>query len=129
MNGASVICVDAQAIARADDVDYEKVQWIASAAAQVLKRGGRPIPVAGGASLAGAVSGKTLRFVAKQTREQVLSMLGTPLLLQAYRMELTHQGVVVAEAHVTRSAFAMRDQYFLVRDSINALIGNGVVPV
>lgn len=62
-------------------------------------------------------------------RRQVLSALGQPSLMDAYRTCFATTGLPLGQILVTKSDFADRDHAETIRQCITALIGHGVIPV
>jgi glutamate 5-kinase len=63
------------------------------------------------------------------TLRQACAAMGQPLLMQEYRQAFAERGVKVAQVLLTSDVLANRRSYLNLRNSVEALLGLGVVPI
>jgi len=78
---------------------------------------------AGRARLNISVKPRTLR------EKQAFAAVGQPLVMNAYSDAFARYGKTIAQILLTRDDFDKRDKYLNVRNTLNTLIENGVIPI
>lgn len=93
-------------------------------------RRSRPIAlVVGGLGLRTEGVADDLKFATKESRHRALFALRLPEVLSFVATRFSSDKTRCAGVVITRGAFSERTQYFAIRDTVSALLSNGVVPV
>ena len=110
-------------------IDIEYLHRIAAEIADLVREGRQIILVTSGAVGMGA---KALGLVRKpkQTRaKQACAAIGQPLLMEEYRKAFDVYGLTAAQLLVTRDVWDRRAAYLHLRDTVEALLEQRVIPV
>lgn len=118
---------------KAGRLDYNSIAGVASSIAALKGQGWRVVLVTSGAVASGRIfddaPDQPLKGVPEKSRRQFLAAVGQPRLMEFYTHVFVRSGLKLAQILITASAFAERDQYISVRDTLLALLAKGVVPV
>lgn len=128
--GLLIVKVGSNVITNAEGFPDEQI--IASIAGQIRKirdQGQPVILVSSGAVAAGRSIYGFPRKVDTVVQRQVLSSLGQVKLISLYREAFERCGLLCAQVLVTREDFKDRHHYLNMRNCLEALISNGIIPI
>ena len=110
-------------------VDTGYVRRIAGQMSRLVKTGREVVVITSGAIGMGA-GGLALKGPVKDTKmRQACAAIGQPLLMGEYRKAFLRYGVTVAQVLLTAEVLNNRRTYLNLRNSIETLLGLGVVPI
>lgn len=129
-----VIKLGSSAIASTQEgIDSKKLKHLVSEVVALHKQGIQVIVVSSGAI---AVGKKYLKYDEIQLREnrniavmQALSAVGQPYLMSAYNNFFAQEGVCAAQILLTHEDFKDRTRYLNMKNTINELLEQNVIPV
>ena len=112
-----------------EQLDSERIQALVDQVARLCRDGVEVIVVTSGAVAAGRSRLAVTRVRRDIPFRQVLAAVGQSELMQAYDSLFAQQGLVVAQALLTRRDLADRLSYLNARNTLLALLQYGVVPI
>ncbi len=110
-------------------LDEGVIASIAAQLAQLQASGYKTVLVSSGAVAAGRSMYQGKPIKAPIERRQVLSSIGQIELLSVYRKRLEQQGLQCAQVLVTKEDFKSRSHYLNMKNCIEALLQNDIVPI
>lgn len=117
-----------------DSLDIETIQGIFAQIAAVKKSGIEALIVSSGAVAAGRESlsrtpDRSKLQVGTVAYKQALAALGQPQLMMTFEQIFAEHGVEVAQALISRADLQSRSRYLNVRNTLDALLSIGAVPI
>lgn len=111
-------------------VSPEKIEKIVLELLQLKKRGYFPILVSSGAVNSGrAIIKKPEEKKMMISYQQAAAAVGQPLLMKAYVDSLTKHNAHCGQILVTHEDFKVRTRFLNIRNTINRLVNNDVIPI
>lgn len=111
------------------DLDYTRLANLVRDVVTVEESDRKVVLVTSGAVSAGRFKRLVLRGVPRRQRDQLYASVGQPRLLNFYEHVFARHGRSVAQLLLSREAFASRNQYFSIRDTMRSLLANDIVPI
>lgn len=96
---------------------------------ELQNRGHEPILVSSGAMASGREALGYPQLPKDVPAKQMLAAIGQPRLMALYEQLFGLYGVVVAQVLLTRGDLAIRRRYLNARNTLNALLGQHVIPI
>lgn len=126
-----VIKIGTNALAKPGTIEIDQgyIRRIARQVVALHKKGIKVVIVTSGAIGMGAGQLKLAERVSDLKMRQACAAIGQPLLMQEYRKAFLHYGVTTAQVLLTTDVLNNRKTYLNLRNSIETLLGLGVVPV
>jgi len=110
-------------------VDPRRITAIAEDVASAVRQGREVLLVSSGAIVTGAGLLSYRRPVRRLSQKQALAAVGQPVLMQRYGAALDRLGLRVGQVLLTRRDFASRRQYVNARQTLLALLADGIIPI
>ncbi len=110
-------------------VDPRRITAIAEDVASAVRQGREVLLVSSGAIVTGAGLLSYRRPVRSLSQKQALAAVGQPVLMQRYSAALDRLGLRVGQVLLTRRDFASRRQYVNARQTLLALLADGIIPI
>jgi glutamate 5-kinase len=123
-----VIKIGTHCLAAGASVDSKFIRGICKQIAAIHKTH-RVLIVSSGAIGMGAGELGIAEKVTSITMRQACAAIGQPLLMQEYRQAFAACGVTVAQVLLTSDVLAKRRTYLNLRNSVETLLGLGVLPI
>jgi glutamate 5-kinase len=124
-----VVKIGTNILTKNGGVDVAYVRRVARQISSLLATGRQVVVVSSGAIGMGAdqldVTGKVTNIKVRQA----CAAIGQPLLMQEYRKSFLRHGIMVAQVLLTAEVLNNRKTYLNLRNSIEALLKLGVVPI
>ncbi|MBN2136676.1 MAG: glutamate 5-kinase [Sedimentisphaerales bacterium] len=124
-----VIKIGTNVLTKDDGLDSGFVRRVARQVSRLVETGRQVVVVSSGAIGMGARQLESPRDVKGMKMRQAFAAIGQPLLMQEYRKSFLRYGLTVAQVLLTAEVLNNRKTYLNLRNSIEALLGLGVVPV
>ena len=124
-----VIKIGTNTLTRKDKIDSAYVRRIAGQVVSLLQEGRQVVIISSGAIGMGAGQLKIAGQVSDMKMRQACAAIGQPLLMQEYRKAFGRHGITTAQVLVTAEVLNNRKTYLNLRNSVEALLKLGVVPV
>jgi len=110
-------------------VDPRRITAIAEDVAAAAGQGREVLVVSSGAIATGAGLLDRRRPVRRLSQKQALAAVGQPVLMQRYSAAFDRLGLRVGQVLLTRRDFVNRRQYVNARQTLLALLADGIVPI
>jgi len=110
-------------------VDPRRITAIAEDVAAAVGQGREVLVVSSGAIATGAGLLDRRRPVRRLSQKQALAAVGQPVLMQRYSAAFDRLGLRVGQVLLTRRDFVNRRQYVNARQTLLALLADGIVPI
>ncbi len=110
-------------------VDPRRITAIAEDVAAATRQGREVLVVSSGAIATGAGLLDRRRPVRLLSQKQALAAVGQPVLMQRYSAAFDRLGLRVGQVLLTRRDFVNRRQYVNARQTLLALLADGIVPI
>ncbi len=110
-------------------VDPRRITAIAEDVAAAVRQRREVLLVSSGAIVTGAGLLGHRRPVRSLSQKQALAAVGQPVLMQRYSAALDRLALRVGQVLLTRRDFATRAQYVNARQTLLALLADGIVPI
>ncbi|MBN1687444.1 MAG: glutamate 5-kinase [Spirochaetales bacterium] len=123
-----VVKIGTHCLSAGATVDSGYIRAISRQVAAVLEKHHVLIVSSGAIGMGAGELGITER-VTSITMRQACAAMGQPLLMQEYRQAFAERGVKVAQVLLTSDVLANRRSYLNLRNSVETLLGLGVVPI
>ncbi len=112
-----------------DVVDPRRTTAVAEDIAGAVRQGRQVLLVSSGAIVTGAGLLGRRGPVRSLSQKQALAAVGQPVLMQRYSAALDRLGLRAGQVLLTRRDFANRQQYVNARQTLLALLDQGIVPI
>jgi glutamate 5-kinase len=112
-----------------DVVDPRRITAVAEDVAWAVRQGRQVLLVSSGAIVTGAGLLGRRGTVRSLRQKQALAAVGQPVLMQRYSAALDRLGLRAGQVLLTRADFTSRRQYVNARQTLLALIEEGIVPI
>jgi glutamate 5-kinase len=110
-------------------VDPRRVTAVAEDVAAAVRQGREVLLVSSGAIVTGAGLLARRPPIRRLSEKQALAAVGQPVLMQRYAAAFERLGLRVGQVLLTRQDFAGRRQYVNARQTLLALLADGIVPI
>lgn len=124
-----VVKIGTHVLTKDEGIDAGYVRQVAGQISEMLKGGRQVVIVTSGAIGMGAGQLELEGGVKGMKMRQACAAIGQPLLMQEYRKSFLQYGVTVAQVLLTAEVLNNRKTYLNLRNSIETLLGLGVVPI
>jgi glutamate 5-kinase len=124
-----VIKIGTNTLSDEDGIDLAYVGRIAGQISSLLKEGRQVVVITSGAIGMGCGQLQLAGRVKDIKMRQACAAIGQPLLMAEYRKSFARHGVTVAQVLLTAEVLNNRKTYLNLRNSIETLLGLGVVPI
>ena len=124
-----VVKIGTNILTKAEGVDAAYVRRIAGQVSTLLKAGRQVVIVSSGAIGMGAGCLDKTGPVKGMKMRQACAAIGQPLLMTEWRKSFLRHDVTVAQVLLTAEVLNNRKTYLNLRNSIETLLGMGVVPI
>ena len=121
-----VVKVGSAVLTQDGEIALERMQTLVDFLSE-LKQENEVILVSSGAIAGGYTKLKLDRTLL--ANKQALAAIGQPVLLKKYDKKFKKHGIIIAQVLVTAGNFNRDEEILKVRNSINTLIDNGVIPI
>jgi len=110
-------------------LDLNLIKSLVDQISELKNNGHKVVLVTSGAVGAGLELNKFSSVKNKVIRKQMLAAVGQNYLMQIYSKYFETHDIVIAQALLSRSDFSIRKKYLNMKNTITALMDQGVVPV
>lgn len=110
-------------------LDVERMQSLVAQIAALHAEGHKVILVSSGAVAAGRSMMKGYEHLEPVAQRQLLSSIGQVKLIDTYKQLFDSHNIRIGQILVTKSDFSSRQHYLNMRDCVNVLWENNVIPV
>lgn len=110
-------------------LDVERMKNLVSEIAALHKAGHKVILVTSGAVAAGRSMAKDYQQLEPVAMRQLLSSIGQVKLIDTYKQLFDAHGLLIGQLLVTKQDFSTREHYLNMKNCIQTLWENGVIPV
>ncbi len=124
-----VIKIGTNTLSKDGGVDTDYVAKVAHQVDSLLKTGRQVVIITSGAIGMGAGQLKSVENAKDIKMRQACAAIGQPLLMAEYKKAFGHFGINVAQVLLTADVLNNRKTYLNLRNSIETLLGLGVVPI
>lgn len=124
-----VIKIGTNTLSKDGGVDTDYVAKVAHQVDSLLKTGRQVVIITSGAIGMGAGQLKSVEDTRDIKIRQAYAAIGQPLLMAEYGKAFAHFGINVAQVLLTADVLNNRKTYLNLRNSIETLLGLGVVPI
>jgi len=124
-----VIKIGTNTLSKDGGVDTDYVAKVAHQVDSLLKSGRQVVIITSGAIGMGAGQLKSVENTKDIKIRQACAAIGQPLLMAEYRKAFGHFGINVAQVLLTADVLNNRKTYLNLRNSIETLLGLGIVPI
>ncbi len=121
-----VVKVGSAVLTQDGEIALERMQALVDFLSE-LKKENEVILVSSGAVAGGYTKLKLDRNVI--ANKQALAAIGQPILLKKYDRKFKKHGIIIAQVLVTAGNFKRDEEILKVKNSINTLVDNGVIPI
>ncbi len=125
-----VVKVGTNVITREDGfLDQQVIHSLVLQVAQLMQQDVQVVLVTSGAVAAGRAVVKPSRELSRISSRQVLSAVGQIKLIHMYERLFANEHITAAQVLATKEDFRDREHYLNMRKCLEALVGEGIVPV
>lgn len=121
-----VVKVGSAVLTQNDAIALERMKNLVDFLAE-LRKNNEVILVSSGAVAAGYTALKLDRGVLQN--KQALASIGQPILMNKYANKFAQYNILTAQVLVTAANFKIEDESLRIKDTINTLLSNGVIPI
>lgn len=124
-----VIKVGTNLLSAEHGINLRFLKKIAEEISNLVKEGYQPLLVSSGAIGMGAKELGYITRVQSIAKRQAFASIGQPLLMYNYRTEFSKFNLIVSQILLTRSILNNRQSFLNLRNSVEALLEIGVIPI
>ena len=111
------------------ELDYTRIATIIRDIAELRQQNYQVALVTSGAVAAGSLKNAHFKGISKKTKKSLSFSIGQPKLMRFYSDIAIQHGINIAQVLVSRKSFSNRSNYFNIRDTLNGLLNNSILPI